>query len=141
MQLHDYSFLEKQSNIKQALNECSSNEARYHLLIEWGKKLPFFDPSWKIPEALVSGCQSIMYLHTEMKEGLLFFSASSDALISAGLALMLISLYNEESPETIIKHPPSFLAQIGLTESLTPGRANGLASLYMKMKQEALKHL
>lgn len=120
---------------------CSLPEMIYQKIIEWGKKLPPFNPEWKNEENLVSGCQSLMYLHAETQEGKIYFYAASDALISAGLAALLIEAYNGETPETVLTSPPLFLDSIGIPASLTPGRANGLASLYLKMKQEALKFL
>lgn len=121
--------------------DCTHPEMIYRKIIEWGKKLPPFNPDWKTEENLVTGCQSLMYLHSEIKERHLYFYAASDALISAGLAALMLEAYNGQSPETVLTHPPDFLDAIGIPASLTPGRANGLASLYLKMKQEALKHL
>jgi cysteine desulfuration protein SufE len=118
-----------------------NREAFYQEIIEWGKKLPYFDPSWKNETTRVVGCQSLMYLHTRTESGELYFFAASDALISAGLAALLIEVYNGEPPETILLSPPTFLDTLGIPSLLTPGRANGLASLYLKMKQEALRSL
>lgn len=128
-------------NIKDSFSACASREEVYQKIMEWGELLPPFKPEWKTEENLVHGCQSIMHLHGELKEGKIYFSASSDALISAGLAALLLEAYNGCSPETVLKEPPVFLEELGIPASLTPGRANGLASLYLKMKQEALKLL
>ena len=132
------SFLEKINVLKNLFQTCSTNEARYQKIMEAGKTLPFFPEHWKCHAALVPGCQSVMYLHTTYENGLLTFAAASDALISAGLAALLIQIYNEESPELVLKHPPIFLQEFGIIESLSPSRANGVTSLYVKMKQEAL---
>ena len=82
-----------------------------------------------------------MHLLTSKEEGKLYFQAESDALISKGLAALLIAVYSGESPEAILKCPPSYLEEIGITASLTPNRANGLYSIHLRMKQEALKAL
>lgn len=82
-----------------------------------------------------------MYLHAEMQEGKLYYYAFSEALISAGLAALLIYYYEGESLETILKEPPTFLEKMGIPQSLTPSRVNGLASLHTQMKKEALKAL
>ncbi len=107
----------------------------------WGKKLAPFDPAWKTEENRVMGCQSVMYLYNRLEGSRVFFYAASDALISAGLAALLIDVYSGEPAETILLSPPQFLEDLGIPSVLTPGRANGLASLYLKMKQEALRHL
>jgi len=135
------SLQNKQKMISEAFLACTSLEERYEKIILWGKKLPPFLTEWKVPEKLVSGCQSIMHLHAEIKEGKVIFFASSEALISSGLAAILITLYNGESPETVLKEPPLFLEEIGITGALTLSRANGLAGLYRKMQQEALQFL
>lgn len=118
-----------------------SREALYNHIMAWAKKLPPFDPAWKTEANRVVGCQSEMYLHSEKVGQKIFFYATSDALISAGLAALLIEVYSGEPAETILLKPPTFLEEIGIPSALTPGRANGLASLHLKMKQEALRHL
>lgn len=135
------SYLEKQEQIKKLFASCPDQEARYNLLISLGKDLKPLAPEWRVTENLVSGCQSIMYLHSSWEDGKVHYSIYSEALISTGLAALLISVYNGEMPETILKCPPAFIDEIGIRASLTPGRSNGLASLYLKMKQEALKLL
>ena len=69
------------------------------------------------------------------------FEAEADALISAGLAALLIRAYNGETPEVVLKCPPSFIEELGINASLTPSRSNGLYSLHLQMKQEALRLL
>lgn len=127
--------------LSQIFSSCKSKEEIYQKIIEWGKKLPSFETGWKVEKNLVPGCQSLMYLHAEYRERKIYFAASSDALISAGLAAILLEAYNGKSPEYILKTPPVFLDEWGIPASLTPGRANGLASLYLKMKQEAIRYL
>ena len=74
---------------------------------------------------------------TWFEDGNLTFSAHSDALISAGLAAILIDFYNGATPEEILSTPPTFLKKLGIISSLSPGRANGLASLYHRIHQTA----
>lgn len=131
----------KQSEVRDLFPESLSKEDRYHKIIQLGKDLAPLDEKKRIAENLVKGCQSMTYLTCEMKEGLVFFEASSDAFISAGLAALLIKVYNGESPETILKCPPDFLEELGISASLTPNRANGLYSMHLRMKQDALKIL
>lgn len=135
------SCLLKQSEIKHIFESCSNEEAKYAKIIELGRSLPKPEQDIKKSEHLVKGCQSIMYLHSFMKERQVFFEIDSDALISAGLAALLTKVYSGEFPETILKCPPSFLEELGITASLTPNRANGLYSVHLRMKQEALKHI
>ncbi len=118
-----------------------SKEAKYKKIIQLGQELPAIDASKKIERNLVKGCQSRLYLVSFEKDGKLYFEADADALISEGLAALLLYVYSGESPEAILKCPPDFLAEIGIHESLTPSRSNGLASLHLRMKQDALEML
>ena len=135
------SCLAKQSEIKDLFSSCANDEAKYAQIIELGKKLPRLPLAHKIKENLVRGCQSTMYLHSYLNDGAVFFEAESDALVSAGLAALLVQVYNGESPEVILKCPPRYLEELGLSSSLTPNRANGLYSIHLRMKQDALKLL
>ncbi len=136
-----YSCLKKQQLLKQQFVGCVSQESKYEKIIELGRNLPKMDASEKIPENIVKGCQSIVYLSSHLQDGKLKFYASSEALISSGLAMLLIEVYNGEAPETVLQCPPLFLEELGIHASLTPGRANGLSNIYLRMKQEALKYL
>ena len=114
---------------------------KYEKIIELGRQLPAYPFEYKTPDRLVKGCQSAMYLHTQLVDGRIQFLAFSEALISSGLAALLLTVYNDESPEAILTCPPDFLEELGIHGSLSPGRSNGLASLFQRMKQEALNFL
>jgi cysteine desulfuration protein SufE len=133
------SCLEKQKQIKALFLRCSSEEEKYQKIIELGRQQPRLPGSDKIPENLVKGCQSNMYLTSNLSDGRVFYAAESDALISAGLAVVLIKVYSGETPETILKCPPDYLEELGISANLTPSRANGLYSIHLRMKQDALK--
>jgi sulfur transfer protein SufE len=133
--------LEKQEAVKALFSDCANADLKYQKIIELGRQLKPLDDKFKIEKNRVEGCQSIVYLHSELQGGNLFFKASSEALISSGLAFLLVSVYDGETPETIMTCPPRFLDELGISESLTPSRSNGLASIYLRMRQDALSHL
>lgn len=128
-------------DLKNLFKNCLSAEDRYQKIIELGRNLPMIEPEHKTPENIVQGCQSVTYLHTELKEGSLYFTASSDALISAGLAALLIHAYNGFTPEALLKEKPLFLEELGISTSLTPSRSNGVHSMFLRMQKDALKFL
>lgn len=128
------------TSIKDLFKNCTSPQEKYQKIIELGKQLPAFPEEKKISENIIQGCQSIVYFDSKLQNGKLFFSAYSDALISSGLAYLLITAYNDHSPEFILKTPPTFLQQLQINTSLTPGRSNGLASMFLRMQQDALKY-
>ena len=134
-------FQKKSKTLKKSFLDLSSIEDRYKALIDLGRALPLFDPALMVTENLVQGCQSNLYLSAKLIDGLVYFEAASDALISSGLAALLIAVYNGESPETILKQPPDFLNDLGIHASLSPNRSNGLSHIHLRMKKEALKFL
>jgi len=136
------SCLQKQAELELLFKECRTPDEKYQKIIYIGRQLSPYPDTYKTPENIVPGCQSIMYLHSYLDHatGKMRFFAHSEALISAGLAALLIRAYDQESPEVILKCPPLFLEKIGIQNSISPGRANGLSSLFLKMKQQSLKN-
>ena len=135
------SCLRKQEEAKLLFADCSDAEQKYEKIIELGRKRSKLRDEFRTEQNRVQGCQSVMYLHSSMTEGVMMFEAESEALISQGLASLLIMVYSGESPEVVLKCPPTYLEELQIASSLTPNRANGLYSLYLRMKQEALKGL
>ncbi len=127
--------------IREKFAACSNEEERYQKIIELGREQPSLSENEKIEANLVKGCQSQMYLVSHLEENQVIFQAESDALISAGLAALLVKVYSGEAPETVLKCPPTYLEELGISASLSPSRANGLYSLHLRMKQDALKLL
>lgn len=114
---------------------------KYEYIIELGKSVPTLAPELKTSERLIEGCQSNVWLATEIKDGKMQFSADSDAIITKGIIGLLIQVYNNESPAAILQTELFFIIEIGLAEHLSPTRANGLLSMVKRMKTEALQCL
>ncbi|MDP2424293.1 MAG: SufE family protein [Bacteroidales bacterium] len=111
---------------------------RYNYLIEIGKYLPLIDPTYKIESNLIHGCQSRVWLHAEMQDGRVVFSADSDAVITRGIISLLIRALSNQTPDDIMAAPLKFITLIGLKEHLSPSRSNGLISMVKQMKFYAL---
>ena len=111
---------------------------KYNYIIELGKDLPMIDPQFKTEEFLISGCQSQVWLHPEEKEGKLYFSADSDAIITKGIVNLLIRVLSGHTPQEILDNDLSYLDAIGLKNHLSPTRSNGLASMIKQIKLYAL---
>jgi cysteine desulfuration protein SufE len=133
-----FSLEEKIEFLKKKFTSLSSPDQKYSALIEMGRELDSFKEKNKTDKNLVSGCQSKLWLYSYKRENKIFFEATSDALISKGLAALLIEIYNGESPDLILTHSPLFLHELGIYASLSPHRSNGLSNIHLKMKQDAL---
>lgn len=111
---------------------------KYEYMIDLGKSLPLIDPKLKTEEKLIKGCQSKVWLHSELKEDKVIFTADSDAIITKGIVAILISVFSNEKPKAIINADLGFIDEIGLKEHLSPTRANGLVSMVKQMKLYAV---
>lgn len=115
---------------------------RYSMLIDLGKDCPLIDEKYRNDNYLINGCQSRVWLHAEMKDGKMFLTADSDAVITKGIINLLIKTFSGQKPVDILAADMSFLDKIGLKEHLSPTRSNGLLSMveqimiYAKMFKE-----
>ncbi len=113
---------------------------KYNLLIDYGKDLPVIDPKFKTKDFLIEGCQSKVWLHPEFKEGIITFTADSDAIITRGIVALLIRVLSDRTPEEIISADLYFIDRIGLRQNLSPTRSNGLLSMVRQIKLYALAY-
>ncbi|WP_010251163.1 SufE family protein [Myroides injenensis] len=113
---------------------------RYEYIIELGKSLPIIDEKYQVEENLIKGCQSQVWLHAEEKDGKICFTANSDAILTKGIIAILIRVFSNQNPESIVNADMSFIDEIGLKEHLSPTRANGLVSMIKQIKMYALAY-
>lgn len=113
---------------------------RYEFIIETGKTLPQIDEANKSDDNIIKGCQSKVWLHADFDQGKLKFSADSDAILTKGIISLLLRVFNDQTPDTILNTDPYFIDAIGLKEHLSPTRANGLLSMVKQIKLLALAH-
>lgn len=114
---------------------------KYEYIIELGKKLDSFPENKKTDDRLIKGCQSRVWLDWGVKDGKLYFTADSDAIITKGIISLLISVYSGRSAEEIVGDDFSFLEKLGLKENLSPTRANGLESMVETIKRAAKENV
>ena len=111
---------------------------KYNYIIELGKELPLIDPKYKTQQYLIAGCQSQVWLHASYENGIITFTADSDAIITKGIVNLLIRVLSGRTPKEIIDAPLEYLDQIGIKNHLSPTRSNGLASMIKQMKMYAI---
>ena len=111
---------------------------RYEYIIELGKKLPLINEEFKTEENIIKGCQSKVWLNGEQNDGLIVFTADSDAIITKGMVALMIRVLSNHAPDEIINAKLDFVEKIGLTQHLSPTRSNGLVSMIKQMKLDAL---
>jgi cysteine desulfuration protein SufE len=107
---------------------------KYEYIIDLGKDVPALDEQYKTQQNLIKGCQSQVWLHAELKNDKVEFTADSDAIITKGLVALLVRVMNHRSPKEIQEAELFFIDQIGLQQHLSPTRANGLVAMVKQMK-------
>ncbi len=113
-------------------------EGKYEHLIELGKSLPKIKEEYKTEERIIKGCQSKVWLHSEKLGDEIVYTADSDAIITKGMVALMIRVLSHQKPQAILSANLEFINKIGLTEHLSPTRANGLVSMIKQMKLDAM---
>lgn len=113
---------------------------KYALIIEQGNSLEKLDEKYKTPNNIIEGCQSRVWLQTDYKDGKLYFSAESDAVIVKGLLAMVLKVFSGRTPDEINEANLHFLEDIGLTEHLSPTRSNGLLAVIKQIRFYAIAY-
>ncbi|MDC1459430.1 MAG: SufE family protein [Flavobacteriaceae bacterium] len=131
-------IIEVQNEIVEEFSLFEDWMQRYEYMIELGKSIELIDPSNKIDSNLIKGCQSKLWLHAELKKDKLIFKADSEAIITKGIAAVLLRVFSNQTPKNIIEAKLEFIDKIGLKEHLSPTRANGLLSMIKQIKYYAL---
>ena len=111
---------------------------RYEYMIELGKSLPMIKDEFKTDSNLISGCQSKVWLQSEIDGDKIKFTADSDAILTKGIVALLLRVFNNQKPKDILDADLYFVDKIGLKEHLSPTRANGLVSMIKQIKLYAL---
>lgn len=111
---------------------------RYQQLIEYGKDLPPIDERKRTEQYLIQGCQSKVWLDADLREGKIYFTADSDAIITKGIVALLIKVMSGRTPDEILNADLYFIDKIGLKENLSPTRSNGLVAMVKQMRMYAL---
>ena len=110
---------------------------KYDYIISLSDSLPEIDAEKRNDKYLIEGCQSRVWVSSELKDGKMFYSADSDAIITKGIIALLISVMNGRTPEEAANIDLYFIDAIGLGENLSPTRSNGLRAMIAQMKLDA----
>lgn len=113
---------------------------KYNYLIEISKELAPIDVKDKVPENVIQGCQSRVWLVAELSDDRLIFTADSDAIITKGIIALLVRVLSGRTPQEVMNADLYFIDQIGLRQNLSPTRSNGLLAMVKQMKMYGLAY-
>ena len=129
---------EIQEEIVEEFSMFDDWDERFQYVIDLGKGLPLIEEQYKTEENTIKGCQSKVWLHGEVVDGKVVFTADSDAIITKGIIAILIRAFSNQKASDILNADTKFIDEIGLKEQLSPTRANGLVSMIKNIKMYAL---
>ncbi len=113
---------------------------KYEYLIDLGRSLPLINDKYKTEDKIIKGCQSQVWMHSELIDGKVVYTADSDAIITKGMVALMIRVLSNHTPDEIINAKLDFVEKIGLTKHLSPTRSNGLVSMIKQMKLDAIAY-
>lgn len=129
---------EVQDRIVEDFNQFDDWMDKYALLIDLGNGMEPIDEHYKVPQNIIEGCQSRVWLHADMADGVIRFVGESDAILVKGIVALLLEVYSGRTPDEILNTELYFVDKIGLKEHLSPTRSNGLVSMIKQIKLYAL---
>ena len=132
------SITELQADIVEEFSLFDDWMQRYEYIIDLGKSLPLIDEQYKTEDNIIKGCQSKVWVHGELMEDKIVFTADSDAILTKGIIAILIRVFSNQKATDILDANTDFIDAIGLKEHLSPTRANGLVSMIKQIKMYAL---
>ena len=113
---------------------------KFQMLIDLGNELDTLDEQYKNNQNLIDGCQSRVWIQCDYKDGKLYFTADSDALIVKGIIALLIQVISGHTPTEILDAELYFIDRIGLKDHLSPTRSNGLLAMIKQIRAYALAY-
>lgn len=131
---------EKQDEVIEEFEGFTDWMDKYQMLIDLGNDLEPLDVKYKTEQNLIDGCQSRVWLQADYKDGLLYFTADSDALITKGIIALLIEVLSAQTPKDIADADLYFIDRIGLRDHLSPTRSNGLLAMVKQIKMYAVAY-
>ncbi len=129
---------ELQNEVIEEFSDFSDWMDKYQLLIDLGNELAPLDNRYKTEDNLIDGCQSRVWLQADYEDGLIRFTADSDALIVKGIIALIIRVLSGHTPDEILESELYFIDEIGLKENLSPTRSNGLLAMVKQMRIYAM---
>jgi cysteine desulfuration protein SufE len=119
---------------------AGDKESTIYYLMEIGDNMPPFPEEEKREENIIKGCQSKVWLITEMIDNKVVFLADSNTDITKGLISLLVRVLSGRTPKEIVETDLYFIDKIGMGNIIGSQRSNGLASMIKQMKLYALAY-
>ena len=111
----------------------------YEFLVRLGKKTPSMPEEMKSETNAISGCQSQVWIHAELKNGGLHIAAESDSVITTGIVSLVLRVLAGQPPADIVEEDLYFLDKTGISSALSPIRKAGLEAIIKEIRSRAAR--
>ncbi len=135
------SYTERIEELLDDLSVFEDWQERYEYIISLGRRLHPMPEQYRRPENLIQGCQSQVWVGTEVVDGAFIIHADSDSLITKGLIAIFVRLLSGLTPQEVLAADLSKLDTAGLKEHLASTRANALATMANTLRHAAAEHV
>jgi len=125
---------EKRAQLTAELEPFGDHHERFQYIIDRAKTAPGLEAALKLDAFLVEGCTSNLWLVPSIEDGRCRFRCDADSLITKGIASLVCELYDGATPQEVASSDADFLAEVGVTQHLSPNRRNGLTNLVGKIR-------
>lgn len=120
---------------------CRQWEQRARLLLQWGAQLNELAEAQRIPDNLVHGCETRVWLVFDTQNTPAHFQVASEARLLRGLlALLLLRIDGLNAEQIASVDVNLWFNQLGLDRQLSPSRSNGLNAVLLKMGKLLAAH-
>ncbi len=130
---------EVQNEIIEEFSTCKESIDKYKKLIQLAKEHEPLDNKYKKSENAIKGCQSTVWLVTDIHEGKMSVKGDTAVMITKGILSLLLRVFDNQELSDIADSDLYFLEKIGLKQSLSPQRANGVSSIVEHIRNTAKK--
>ncbi|NBV79862.1 MAG: SufE family protein [Verrucomicrobia bacterium] len=125
---------DKRAQLLAELEPFGDHHERFQYIIDRAKSAPNLEAALKLDAFLIEGCTSNLWLVPSVDQGVCRFRCDADSLITKGIASLVCELYDGASPQEVAATDANFLAEVGITQHLSPNRRNGLTNLVGKIR-------
>jgi cysteine desulfuration protein SufE len=132
---------EIEEEIIDEFNIFGKGKNKYNYLIKLGNTLSPIDSEYKIESNLIKGCQVKTWFSSSFKDGIVFYNIDSNSIIVKGFIVLILRVLSGQKPEDIKNAKLEFIDKIGLSENLSPVRANSLWKMVGRIKSDANSYL
>jgi cysteine desulfuration protein SufE len=111
---------------KEDLNLFDDKDSKMDYILDFGKEAQKLDADKKTDANIVKGCSSLAWLDKNYQDGKIQLNAEGDSIIAKGMLVMLLSIFNNRTPDEILFFDPKKLLDMGVMELLSPVRQQGM---------------